>query len=41
MIDPKILRQSAHDVAKNLARRGYEFDANLYLQLETLENLYK
>jgi len=35
MIDPKILRQSAHDVAKNLARRGYEFDANLYLQLET------
>lgn len=35
MIDPKILRQSAHDVAKNLARRGYKFDANLYLQLET------
>ena len=34
MIDPKILRQSAHDVAKNLACRGYEFDANLYLELE-------
>ena len=34
MIDPKILRNSAHDVAKNLAWRGYEFDANLYLELE-------
>ena len=34
MIDPKILRQSTHDVAKNLARRGYEFNVNLYLKLD-------
>ncbi len=34
MIDPKYLRQSAHDVAANLARRGFEFDADAYLALE-------
>ena len=27
MIDPKLLRQSAADVAANLARRGFAFDA--------------
>lgn len=34
MIDPKLLRQSAHEVAKNLARRNFEFDAEAYLTLE-------
>jgi seryl-tRNA synthetase len=34
MIDPKLLRQSAADVAANLARRGFEFDAEAYLALE-------
>ena len=34
MIDPKILRQSAIDVAANLARRGFTFDAEAYLKLE-------
>lgn len=34
MIDPKILRQSASDVAANLARRGFAFDADAYLELE-------
>ncbi len=34
MIDPKLLRQSAADVAANLARRGYVFDADAYLALE-------
>ena len=34
MIDPKLLRQSAHDVAKNMARRNFEFDADAYLALE-------
>ena len=34
MIDPKLLRQSAADVAANLARRGFEFDAEGYLALE-------
>jgi len=34
MIDPKLLRQSTHDVAKNLARRGFVFDADAYLALE-------
>ena len=34
MIDPKYLRQSAADVAANLARRGYQFDAEAYLALE-------
>ena len=34
MIDPKLLRQSAAEVAANLARRGYEFDADAYLALE-------
>ncbi len=34
MIDPKYLRQSAADVAANLARRGYKFDADAYLALE-------
>ena len=34
MIDPKVLRQSAKVVAENLARRGFEFDADAYLELE-------
>ena len=34
MIDPKLLRQSAVDVAVNLARRGYIFDADEYLALQ-------
>jgi len=34
MIDPKLLRQSTTDVAANLARRGYAFDADAYLALE-------
>ena len=34
MIDPKLLRNSAADVAANLARRGFEFDAAAYLALE-------
>ncbi len=34
MIDPKLLRQSTADVAANLARRGYVFDADAYLSLE-------
>ena len=34
MLDPKYLRQSAHDVAANLARRGFAFDADAYLALE-------
>jgi seryl-tRNA synthetase len=34
MIDPKLLRQSAKDVADNLARRGHEFDADAYLALD-------
>jgi seryl-tRNA synthetase len=34
MIDQKLLRQSAEEVADNLARRGHEFDANAYLTLE-------
>ncbi len=34
MIDPKYLRQSAAEVAANLARRGYPFDAEAYLALE-------
>ena len=34
MIDPKLLRQSAAEVAANLARRGFEFDADGYLAFE-------
>jgi seryl-tRNA synthetase len=34
MIDPKLLRQSAAEVAANLARRGFDFDADAYLVLE-------
>ncbi len=34
MIDPKKLRQAADDVAANLQRRGFEFDASGYLALE-------
>ena len=34
MIDPKLLRQSAADVAANLARRGFEFDVDGYLALD-------
>ena len=34
MIDPKLLRQSATDVAANLARRGYVFDVDAYSKLE-------
>ncbi|MDX2412448.1 MAG: serine--tRNA ligase [Woeseiaceae bacterium] len=34
MIDPKLLRQSTTDVAKNLSRRGFDFDVDAYLALE-------
>ncbi len=34
MIDPKLLRQATGQVAANLARRGFEFDAAAYLALE-------
>jgi len=34
MIDPKLLRQATTDVAANLARRGFDFDAGAYLALE-------
>ena len=34
MIDPKLLRTSAADVAANLARRNFEFDAAAYGELE-------
>ena len=34
MIDPKLLRQNAAAVAANLARRGFEFDADAYLALD-------
>ena len=34
MIDPKLLRQEAAAVAANLARRGFEFDADAYLALD-------
>ncbi len=34
MIDQKLLRQSAEEVAENLTRRGHEFDADAYLALE-------
>lgn len=35
MIDPKFLRQSADEVAANLSRRGFVFDAAGYLELES------
>jgi len=34
MIDPKLLRTRTADVKANLARRGFEFDADAYLTLE-------
>jgi seryl-tRNA synthetase len=34
MIDPKLLRTSAAEVADNLARRGFEFDADAYSVLD-------
>ena len=34
MIDPKLLRSAAGDVAQNLARRGFAFDADAYLALD-------
>jgi seryl-tRNA synthetase len=34
MIDPKLLRNSAEEVKANLARRGFDFDADAYLTLE-------
>ncbi len=34
MIDPKLLRQSANEVAENLARRNFDFDTAAYLALE-------
>ena len=34
MIDPKLLRNSAEEVKANLARRGFDFDAEAYLTLE-------
>jgi len=34
MIDPKLLRQTTDEVARNLLRRGHTFDAGAYLALE-------
>ena len=34
MIDPKRLRQSIQDVARNFARRGFDFDTKAYQALE-------
>ncbi|MEX0975815.1 MAG: serine--tRNA ligase [Woeseia sp.] len=34
MIDPKLLRQAGNDVAENLARRGFAFDADTYAALD-------
>ena len=34
MIDPKLLRQTTDEVARNLLRRGHNFDAGAYLALE-------
>ena len=34
MIDPKLLSNSAKEVADNLARRGHQFDIESYLALE-------
>ncbi len=34
MIDPKLLRQAGNDVADNLARRGFAFDADAYVVLD-------
>ncbi len=34
MIDPKLLRHSTAEVAANLARRNFEFDAAAYVELE-------
>jgi seryl-tRNA synthetase len=34
MIDPKLLRQAGNVVADNLARRGFEFDADAYTALD-------
>ncbi len=39
MIDPKLLRQSANEVAENLARRNFVFDAGAYLALEEQRKL--
>jgi seryl-tRNA synthetase len=39
MIDPKLLRQSANEVAENLARRNFEFDAGTYVALEEQRKL--
>ena len=36
MIDPKLLRSSAIEVAENLARRRFKFDADAYLALDEL-----
>jgi len=34
MLDPKLLRTDLEQVGKNLARRGFEFDAGRYTELE-------
>ncbi len=34
MIDPKLLRQTTEEVARNLLRRGHNFDSAAYLALE-------
>ena len=39
MIDPKLLRGSTDEVAMNLARRGFDFDANAYLALDERRKL--
>ena len=38
MLDPNLLRKDLHDTAKQLARRGYQLDAE---QFESLENQRK
>lgn len=34
MLDPQILRDKPHDVAKQLAKRGFHFDADAFVRLE-------
>ena len=41
MIDPKRLRQSIQDVARNFARRGFDFDTKAYQALEDRRKEYQ
>ena len=38
MIDPKLLRTEPAEVARRLARRGYQFDVGAWQRLETAES---